>query len=291
MGHAEARAQHAQRGQVRHQAAPVLLLALHRLGAALGQMGLHRQAEVVRQLRTVLQEVVAAVQRDGGRQAQAHAAGVERPVGGRLAHHVQLRLRGGRLRRRHGGLQVGRQALSPGGVGLPQRAVGQHRRHHGAQAHPVVGAGHGQQAGQGGLGEFTAHVEGGGAAALQQFHRVERGAQRQIVQPALAVDGGRRGEKAFQRHIGHRAPPQRAVGVGVAVDQAGHHQPIPGVDHPGSRHGSKRAGRAHGPDAAVLQQQVAGLGGLGGVGQQQAVGNDAGTGHGCTVVANSRSSA
>ena len=120
--------------------------------------------------------------------------------------------------------------------------------------------GHGVQAGHGGQRELAGHVEQRGAALLEQFGGSERGAQGQVIQAALAVDGGRGGEEAFQARVGHGTTAQAAVGVRVAVDPGGHHQAVAGIQALQAFKCIELARRADLGDGAVDDQQVGGAG-------------------------------
>ena len=274
MRHAQAttrQVQPAQCGKMGHKTLAVALFAIHGLRLALGQMGLQRQAELGRQGGATLQESVRAMQRDGWRQAKPDLGRVEWPVMRGATHHVQAGVRVCGAQSGQCGLQSHGQIAEQFRVDLIKRAVSHHRRDHRPDARGGVSAGHRVQAVQRRGRKLRAHVEQGSAAFLEQFNGGEGGAQGQVVQPAVPVDRRRRGQKTLQRDIGHRPPTQCAVGMGVAIDQAGDHQPVACIDRACCLKAGELARHPDFADAAVNDQQVGKPGGLVCIGQHQTV--------------------
>ena len=231
------------------------------LVAGFGHMGLHRQPVFGRQRAAAAQEFVRAVQRNGGRAAQADVVARMRPG-----------LRGGadrgeRLRRAghpHAGGAAAmrfRQCLDQSGRCLEEGEVGDHRREHGAQPDGGIGLRHRVQPLDGRAGEFGGHVEGRCAALLQHLDGGEGGRKPLILQAPPAADPGRVREQQGEVPFVARPLGQPAMAMGVAVDEAGDDQAARGVVPRRILHHRPR--RQDGGDAPAFDQQIGEGGGEG----------------------------
>ena len=193
--------------------------------------------------------------RDGGRHRQHDR--LERPFLQRLLH-----LPGSGLPRRIAEaldllLQRRREAIHQAGNGIEEGDVGHHRRQHGAHADLLVGLCHGRQAVDRGQGEFGGEVIGRGAALHHHLAGADQARQVLVLERAAAVDPRAGRQQQLERPEIAHALAQIARPMGVGVDQAGMHQPVPGVDHRGAgRRGE--AGPADLGDGVALDQDVGG---------------------------------
>ena len=251
---AEPRRQQAERVEVLRQRRSVARPGHDLLQPRLGEMGLQRDRPLARQVAAGAQHVVRAVQRDRGADAGAneilrHGPVAERPVAG--LHQL---LPAGQRERRHRVPERRLEGLEQPRQRLVERAVGDHRRHDGAQPDVRIGLRHRVDPLHRRAGQLHGEVEAGGAALADQLHGRELRREAQVVGGAVRVEpAAARQEGLEHRVVGHPAAAEGAVGMGVPVHQPGHHEAAGGIDPPGALRPLPR--RDEGGDPAALQEQ------------------------------------
>ena len=133
------RTEHPERVQMGGQRAAISPQTGHRLRLGLRQMGLQNEVVVTGQVAAADQEVVAAMQGDGRREAGSNETAVERPG----AEDASLLRRRSPHRARAGGNRFCAQRLGDGfdqfWIGLVEGLVGDHRRDHCSDAGVAIG--------------------------------------------------------------------------------------------------------------------------------------------------------
>jgi hypothetical protein len=231
----------------------VALVAGHDLDLGFSHMAVDADIVFAREVAAGDQEIVAAVMRDGGCHGQHDR--FERPFLQCLLH-----LRGDSLPRRIAEaldllLQRWRQAIHQAGNGFEEAGVGHHRRQHGAHADLFVGLGHGRQAVDRGQGELRGKVVGGGAALHHHLAGADQAREIFVLERATAVDPWAGRQQQLERPKIAHALAEIARPMRVGIDQAGMHEPVPGVDHRGACRRDE-AGPADLGDGVALDQDV-----------------------------------
>ena len=165
-------------------------------------------------------------------------------------------------------LRVRREGLEKAGDRFVKTTIGDHRGDDGADADFRIALRGGEQRLRRGAGQGEGEVETARAAFAQHFHGIQLGGEFAVLIRAEAVEGRRGVEQKFERNaVGHTFR-ERAMGMGVGVDQAGDQQPpvrrdgqeIAGGDGAGRREGRDRIAAqddVRGPDAGILAQHQA----------------------------------
>ena len=258
VGAAESRSEQAHAIQMGGEGHAVMVQAGGALHGGLGEVGLQGQAVFVGEVGAAAQKFVRAVERDGGRDAEADLVAGVRPAAGCLTDRCQGGFRrggshclGDRSQLRREGVQKPRDRLVEG-------AIGDHRGNY--RAHADIGVG--PRDVREGLGtwdrQHRRQVVAGGAAFAQHLHRRQQGGQIAIAGGAGAVDPRPGVQQQFQRHAVADTFRQAAVAVGMGVHQAWYDEAAGGVD-PLRR--LRAAGRDDGGDAVALQHDIGRAGG------------------------------
>jgi hypothetical protein len=228
-------------------------------GLHLGLGHVAMQADVLRPGRAAADELVRAVVRDGRRHREPDLPAIERPSVQSRAHAVDAGLP------RHG-LELGdvlaqrrAQDVHQAGDRLVHRAVGDHRRDHGAHPDVCIGAAQRLHALERRHGELERQIVGCGDALEHHLDRADLGAEIDLP-PSVAVDHGAAVAGLERPAVAH-ALGQVAVAVRVGVDQPGmqQHARASIATAPAGR----PAGRADLGDGVAGDENVAGIGAVG----------------------------